>query len=208
MEQCKTGPCALRLTREGKVVLNLTVHVDDKTVRVAGPRDEVDKLLLVLNEDFTTNNLGDLSFLMGCVFTQDLERGKLSIVESAFSETHARRFDLTTTSLHPASPGADLAAWMEGESGIYYTGTWYQRVSPFGQVPVPVWCVHGTIRGYVHTIPWQACSVHLIRMRNVRSLSCACGAVGCGAWGLLIDTGQRVRNHSTIIAESTTVTAV
>lgn len=106
MEQCKTDPCVLRLIREGKVVLNLTVHVDDKAV--AGPRDEIDKLLLVLDEDFTTNDLGDLSFFMGSAFTHDLEKGKRSIVQSEFTETHAGRFDLTTTSLCPASPGADL----------------------------------------------------------------------------------------------------
>lgn len=53
MEQCKTDPCVFRPIREGKVVLILTIHVDD--MAVAGPRDEVDKLLEVLNEDFTTN---------------------------------------------------------------------------------------------------------------------------------------------------------
>ena len=66
MEQCKTDPRVFRLIREGIVVMITTVHVDD--MAVAGPREEVDKLLEVLNEDFTTNDLGELSFFTGCAF--------------------------------------------------------------------------------------------------------------------------------------------
>ena len=49
MEQCKTDPCVFRLIREGIVVMTMTVHVDD--MAVAGPREEVDKLLEVLVHD-------------------------------------------------------------------------------------------------------------------------------------------------------------
>ena len=115
MEQCKTDPCVFRLIREGIVVMIMTVHVDD--MAVAGPREEVDKLLEVLNEDFTTNDLGELSFFTECAFKQNLELGEISINQTAFIETLARRFDATTTSLYPASPGANLEARMEGESG-------------------------------------------------------------------------------------------
>ena len=55
-----TDPCVFRLIREGKVVLILTVHVDD--MAVAGTGVEVDKLLVTLNTNFTTNDLGELSF--------------------------------------------------------------------------------------------------------------------------------------------------
>ena len=44
-------------------MLILTVHVDD--VAVAGLRDEIDKLLVVLKENFTTNDLGELSLRDG-----------------------------------------------------------------------------------------------------------------------------------------------
>lgn len=54
MQQCTTDPCVLRLIRARKVVVILTVHVDDMVVTC--PRGEVGKLLLVLNEDFTTND--------------------------------------------------------------------------------------------------------------------------------------------------------
>ena len=60
---CKTrhgavqaDPCVFRKIVKGVVVLSLTVHVDN--MAVAGPRVEVDKLLVKLNEDFTTVDLG------------------------------------------------------------------------------------------------------------------------------------------------------
>ena len=56
MEQCMTDPCVFRLIREGKLVLILAVHVDD--MAVAGTRVEVNKLLVTLNKDFETNDLG------------------------------------------------------------------------------------------------------------------------------------------------------
>ncbi|CAN0358558.1 unnamed protein product, partial [Hapterophycus canaliculatus] len=71
MEQCKTDPCVFRKIRDGKVVLILVVHVDD--IAVAGEDNEVLQLHAVLNEDFTTNNLGRLSLLTGCVVAQDVE---------------------------------------------------------------------------------------------------------------------------------------
>ena len=90
MEQCKTDPCVFRLIREGIVVIVKNVHVDD--MAVACPREEVDKLLEVLNEDFTTYDLGELSFFTGCAFKKNLELGEISINQTAFIETLARRF--------------------------------------------------------------------------------------------------------------------
>ena len=107
-----------RLIREGKLVLILSVHVDD--MAVAGTRIEVNKLLATLNKDFETNDLGELSFFAGCTITQDTEKGLTSISQKTFIETLARRFDVTTTSPYPASPCANLGARVEGESG----GTW------------------------------------------------------------------------------------
>lgn len=99
MEQCKTDSCVFRLIREGKVALILTVHVDHRAV--AGPKDEIAKPLLVLNEYFTTNDLGELSFFMECVLTQDLERGTLSIIQTALTETLVRRLDVATAPFTP-----------------------------------------------------------------------------------------------------------
>ena len=64
MDQCKADPCVFREIANGVVVLVLAVHVGD--VAVAGPRDEVDKLLVTLNrDDFTTVDLGELTFFTG-----------------------------------------------------------------------------------------------------------------------------------------------
>ena len=112
MEQCMTDPCVFRLIREGKVVLILSVHVDD--MAVAGTRSEVNKLLATLNKDFETNDLGELSFFAGCTITQDTEKGLTSISQKTFIETLARRFDVTTTSPYPASPCANLGARVGG----------------------------------------------------------------------------------------------
>ena len=115
MEQCITDRCVFRLIREGKLVLILAVHVDD--IAVAGTRVEVNKLLVTLDKDFETNDLGELSFFTGCTITQDTEKDLTSISQKTFMETLARRFDVTTTSPYPASPCANLGARVEGESG-------------------------------------------------------------------------------------------
>ena len=73
MEQCMTAPCVFRFIREGKGVLILTVYVDD--MAVAGTGVEVDKLLVTLDTDLTTNDLGDLSFFTRCSIIQDTENG-------------------------------------------------------------------------------------------------------------------------------------
>ena len=87
MEQCVTDPCVFRLIREGKVVLILTVHVDN--MAVAGTGIEVDKLLVTLNTDFTTNDVGELSFFTGCSIIQDTENGVLKLNQKTFIETLA-----------------------------------------------------------------------------------------------------------------------
>ena len=106
MEQCKAGPCVFRKIVNGVVVLVLTVHVDD--MAVAGPRVEVDKLHVTLNEDFTAVDLRELSFFTGCAVIQDIENGVTKINQKTFIEALAGRFDVTTTAPYPANPGANL----------------------------------------------------------------------------------------------------
>ena len=96
-------------------MLILTVHVDDMSVSGAGV--EVDKLLVTLNTNFTTNNLGELSFFTGCSIIQDTENGVLKLNHNTFIETLATRFDVTTTARYPASPSANLGPRMKGGSG-------------------------------------------------------------------------------------------
>ena len=118
MEQCKADPCVFRKIVKGEVILVLAVHVDD--MAVAGPRDEVDKLLVTLNEDFTTVDLGELTFFTGCAVIQDVKDGITKINQRTFIETLARRFDVTTTARYPATAGADLGPRKEGEP----SGNW------------------------------------------------------------------------------------
>ena len=121
MEQCKTDPCVFRKIRDGKLVMILAVHVDD--IAIAGVPDEIEKLEKVLNQDFTTTNLGLLNLFTGCVVEQDVEHGFVTISQTPFIETLAKRFDVTKTYEHPAVVGADLEARKEGESG----GPWPHR---------------------------------------------------------------------------------
>ena len=78
---------------------------------------------MTLNEDFTTVDLGELSFFKGCAVIQDIENRVTKINQNTFIETLARRFDVTTTAPYPATPGANLGPRMESESG----GTWPYR---------------------------------------------------------------------------------
>ena len=73
MEQCQADPRVFRKMVMREVVQALAVHVDD--MAVASPRDEIDKLLVTLNKDFTTVDLGELTFFTGCAVIQDTENG-------------------------------------------------------------------------------------------------------------------------------------
>ena len=90
MEQCKADPRVFRKIVDGAVVLVLVVHVDD--MAVAGPRDEVDKLLVTLNEDFTMVDLGGLTFFTGCAVMQDTKNGVTKINQKTFIETLSGAF--------------------------------------------------------------------------------------------------------------------
>lgn len=133
MEQCKADPCVFRKIANGVVVLVLAVHVDD--MAVAGPRGEVDKLLVTLNKDFTTVDLGELTFFTGCAVSQNIEEGITEINQTTFIETLAKRFDVTTTARYPANSGADLGPRREGES----SGTWPYREAVGALMWVVTW---------------------------------------------------------------------
>ena len=133
MEQCMNDPCVFRLIREGNVVLILKVHVGD--MAVAGTRVEVDKLLMTPNTDFTTNDLGELSFFTEYSIIQDTENGVLKLNQKTYIETLAMRFDMTTTARCPVSPTANLEPRMKGESG----GTWPYREAVGSLMWLVVW---------------------------------------------------------------------
>ena len=85
------------------------------------------------------------------VYSEDLEKGRLSITQTAFIETLARHFDVTSTSLYPVSHDANLEERMEGES----CGTWPYREAVGG----PMWLVvmaRPDIGNAVHAVARQS----------------------------------------------------
>lgn len=66
---------------------------------VPGSRDEVLMVLVVINEKFTTNDIGAFSFFTAFVSSQDVDKGRLTLTRTDFIETLAKRFDISTTSL-------------------------------------------------------------------------------------------------------------
>ena len=73
MEQCMADPCIFRKIEKDVIVLILVVHVDD--MAVAGLKIEVDKVLVALNEDFTTVDLGILSSSRGVRLSRTFRTG-------------------------------------------------------------------------------------------------------------------------------------
>lgn len=69
MGQCEIDPGVLSNLRDVKVVLALAVHVD-------GTRNGGSRYMRFRNyaQYSLTNRLGELSFCMGCMVTQDVEK--------------------------------------------------------------------------------------------------------------------------------------
>ena len=62
MGQCRVDPCLYRKVVEGIVKLILAVHVDD--ILVNEKKEACDELHLTLNENFATENLGELKWYL------------------------------------------------------------------------------------------------------------------------------------------------
>ena len=69
MEQCRADPCVYRKIVEGVVKLNLVVHVDD--ILVSGEKEAYHELRHTLNENFPTENLGELKWYLRCAVERD-----------------------------------------------------------------------------------------------------------------------------------------
>ena len=70
MEQCRADPCVCRKIVEGVVKLLLVVHVDD-ILLVSGEKEACEELHHTLNENFPTENLGELKWYLGCAVERD-----------------------------------------------------------------------------------------------------------------------------------------
>ena len=74
MEQSKAGPCVFRTVVDGEVTLIVCVHVDDLAV-TAKSKETFDAFYAQLKEEFLVNDMGDLSWYLGCAFERDRMEG-------------------------------------------------------------------------------------------------------------------------------------
>ncbi|CAM9535640.1 unnamed protein product [Sphacelaria rigidula] len=80
MVQCEADPCVFRMEDAGDVRVILVVHVDD--ILISGSEEYVGKVGQILNKTFPTNNLGGVTWYMGCAVDRDWDRGTLSVTQN------------------------------------------------------------------------------------------------------------------------------
>ena len=81
---------------EGVVKLILVVHVDD--ILVSGEKEACDELHHTLNENFPTENLGELKWYLGCAAERDWQGESVAIKQPAMIDTLTKRFNVTAQS--------------------------------------------------------------------------------------------------------------
>ena len=105
MEQCRADPCVYRNIVEEVVKLILVVHVDD--ILVSAEKEVCYELHHTLNENFPTENLGELKWYLRCAVERDWQQGRVTIKQPAMIDTFTKRFNVTAQSDTPASTVAD-----------------------------------------------------------------------------------------------------
>ena len=101
MEQCRADPCVCRKLVEGVVKLVLEVYVDD--ILVSEKKEVCDELHHTLNENFPTENLGELKWYLGYTVERDWQHGRVTIKQPEMIDTLTKRFNVTAQSDTPAS---------------------------------------------------------------------------------------------------------
>ena len=102
-ERSLADPCIFRVRKGNKVTMVLAVHVNDMIV--AGTEDDCKALHKFLNENFPTNNLGELTHYMGCSFARNRKEGTLTMSQESSIEKLTERFHVTKTNpIHPCMP--------------------------------------------------------------------------------------------------------
>ncbi|CAM9835083.1 unnamed protein product, partial [Sphacelaria rigidula] len=106
MVQCEAHPCVFKMENAGDVRVISVFHVDD--ILISGPEEYVGKVGQILNTKFPTNNLGEVTWYMGCAVDRDWDRGTLSVTQTTFSDTPLERFEARGYSEIPASVSVTL----------------------------------------------------------------------------------------------------
>ncbi|CAM9964020.1 unnamed protein product [Sphacelaria rigidula] len=122
MVQCEADPCVFKMEDAGDVRVTVVVHVDD--ILISGSKKYVGKVDQILNKNFPTNNLGEITWYMGCAVDRDWDRGTLSVTQTTFTDTLLKRFEVRGYSEIPASVSVKLGPTTgEDKKVIAYTVT-------------------------------------------------------------------------------------
>ena len=78
----------------GKLIL--VVHVDD--ILVSGEKEACNELHYTLNEKFSTENLVELKWYLGCAAERDWQGGSVTIKQPAMIDILTKRFNVTAQS--------------------------------------------------------------------------------------------------------------
>ena len=116
LEQSKAAPCVFRKVVDGEVTLIVCVNVDDLAV-TAKNKNTFDDIYAQLKYKFSVNDMGDLSWYLGCA----LERGKMEDVmkmtQTAIVDSLVDRLDIQYETQTPASVELDLGPKIIHEKG-------------------------------------------------------------------------------------------
>ncbi|CAN0035020.1 unnamed protein product, partial [Sphacelaria rigidula] len=104
--QCEADTCVFSMEDAGDLRVILVVHVDD--ILISGSEENVGYVGKILNKKFPTNNLGELTWYMGCAVERNWDRGTLSVTQTTFTNTLLKCFEMRGYSEIPASVSVKL----------------------------------------------------------------------------------------------------
>lgn len=89
----KLTPSVFRKVVDEEVVLLVCVHVDDLDV-AAKDKEAFDVFYTQRLKGFPMNDMGDLSWYLGCALERDKAKGVVKLTQTAFVDSLAARFDI------------------------------------------------------------------------------------------------------------------
>ena len=116
MEQSKADPCVFRKVVDGEASLIVCVHFDDLTVTAKG-RGTFYIFYAQLKDEFPVNDMGELSWFLGCAFERVRMEGVMKMTQAAFVDSLVNRFDIQYETQTPASVEFDLVPIRTHEKG-------------------------------------------------------------------------------------------
>ena len=132
MEQSKADPCVFRKVVDGEVTPIVCVHVDDLLIAVtAKGKETFDGFYAQLKEEFPVNEMGDLSWYLGCAFERDKMEGVMKMTQTALVHSLVDGFDIQYEIQTPASEEFDLEPKRIHEKGgllALQAGSWWYVV--------------------------------------------------------------------------------